>query len=543
MQNDKFAAPQEVVAPPQQPGYPQPGYAQPGYPQPGYPQPGYAQPGYPQPGYPAQNYGQPQMTPAHTYGGPPPPPPQPPRDPPTRVEAPREGCCSFNQRNKPQGNAVASAGLIFLSGGMNIAWAVGFRGTIYYHPSKHNYIAWFIGAIIGAVITCGLTNKVPKKMVLQFSSVLVIIGGLVIACTRNNESGTIAACYLDGIANGLVFAPFVALAAEVSVAYKRGILVTSLEQVSFGVGILLQIIYTTSWSYSFYPSYNDFTAENMKGVLSTIYGFLALILGSFMTIESPVLMLANNDEAGAIDALRRLQKPSVMTDETYEQLAEHKRYLAENKSMTLNQSISQAIPTLLRLGYLRALNAMSLSSFVITTLTLSIYLNYGLSSALGWYIAFAFCRWFGTLLTSFLSDSLGRKKPTLVGLLLAAAMAFAIGGQYGFYNHMSGVTIVLLLFAFFTGVAFTPSSAYISEAYPLGVKQHFISFTFIVEMFVFLIIQVCDYNRSQGYNYFYILGGMYLGGFIIGCISFPETRLMTMRGAQEQFSRFLNMRF
>ncbi|XP_017017940.1 glucose transporter GlcP [Drosophila kikkawai] len=525
MQNDKFGGPQQVVftAPPQQPGYPQPGY--------------------PQPGYPAQNYGQPQMTPAHTYGGPPPPPAQPPRDPPTRVEPPRGGCCSYNQKNKPQANAIGSAGLIFISGGMNIAWAIGFRGPIGYLTSKHNFIAWFIGAIIGALVTCGLTNKVPKKMVLQFASVLVTIGGLVIACTHQNGSGTVAACYLDGIANGLVFAPFMALAAEVSVAYKRGINATSTEQLCYGIGILLQIVYSTSWSYGYYTTYNDFTAENMKGVLSTIYGFLALLLGTFMTIESPVLMLANNDESGAIDALRRLQKPAVLTDETYEQLAEHKRYLAENKSMTLKESIGQAMPTFLRLAYLRALNAMSLSSFVIITLMLSIYLSYGLSSAQGFYIAFAFCRWLGTLISAFTADCLGRKKPMVVGLLVAACLSFGIGGRYGFGNYMSGVTILILFFAFFSGIAFTPSSAYIAEAYPLGVKQHFISFTFIVEMFVFLIIQVCDYNLMQGYNYFYIMGGMYIGGFILGCVSFPETRMMTMRGAQEQFSRFINMRF
>ncbi|KAH8235157.1 hypothetical protein KR032_009376 [Drosophila birchii] len=530
MQNDKFGGPQEVifVPPPQQPGYPQPGYPQ---------------PGYQQQGYPAQNYGQPQMTPAHTYGGPPPPPPQPPRDPPTRVEPPRGGCCSYNQKNTPQANAISTAGLIFMSGGLNIAWAIGFRGPMAYQTTKHNFIAWFIGAIIGAVVTCGLTNKVPKKMVLQFSSVLVAIGGLVIACTHHNGSGTIAACYLDGIANGLVFAPFMALAAEVSVAYKRGMNATNMEQLSFGIGILLQIIYVSTWSYGGYTTYNDFTSENLKGVLSTIFGFLALIMGTFMTIESPVLMLANNDESAAIDALRRLQKPAVLTDETYEQLAEHKRYLAENKDLTLSQSIKQAMPTFLRLAYLRALNAMSLSSFVITTLALSIYLAYGLSSAQGWYIAFAFCRWLGTLFTGLSTDCLGRKKPTLLGLLVTAVLAFAIGGQYGFYNYMDGVTLLLLGFAFFSGVAFTPSSAYITEAYPLGVKQHFISFTFIVEMFVYLIIQVCDYNLMQGYNYFYIMGGMYVGGFILVFISFPETKLMTMRGAQEQFSRFLNPRF
>ncbi|XP_052846069.1 solute carrier family 2, facilitated glucose transporter member 7 [Drosophila gunungcola] len=514
MQNDKFAPPPMgfVSAPPQ-----------PGYPQSGYPQPDY--------------------TPADTYGGPPPPPPEPNLNHPTRVDRPREGCFKRNQKNKPQSNAVGSAGIIFISGGMNIAWAVGFRGPIAYYSTKHNYIAWFIAAIIGALISCALANKVAKKFVLLFASVLVAVGGLIIACSHNNGPATVAACYLDGLANGLIFAPFVALAGEIAVPYMRGKVSASLEQLCFGTGILLQIVYVSSWTYSTYTSYKDFTAENMKGVLSAIYGFMALILGWFMTIESPVLMLVNNDEQGAIDALRRLQKPSVLSEETYDQLAEHKRYLAQNKDMSLGQSISQALPTFIRLAYLRVLNAMSLSSHVIIALALSIYASYGLASAQGWYIGFALCRWLGTFIPSCFMESLGRKNPTVFGLLLCCGMSFALGSQYDLYTLLSNVTILLMVFQFFAGMASTATSAYLSEAYPLGVKQHFIAFTFVTEMFVFLIISVCDFNLMQGYNYFYVMGGMYLTGFLLGIMTLPETKMLTLRGAQQRFSSFVNLRF
>nr|XP_016996038.2 MFS glucose transporter mfs1 [Drosophila takahashii] len=517
MQNDKYSPPMGFTSAPPQPGYPQPGY--------------------PQPGYPAYT------TPAENYGGPPPPPPQPPRDPPTRVDPPRDGCFRRNQKNKPQANAVGAAGLIFISGGMNIAWSVGFRGVSYYQFTKHNFVAWFIGAIIGAFISTLLTNKVAKKYVLQFSSVLVAIGGLIIACTHNNGPGTVAACYLDGIANGLIFAPFMALAGEVSVPYMRGLVTSNLEQLLFGVGFLLQIVYVTSWTYSSYPSYNDFTAENMKGVLSTIYGFLALIFGSLMTIESPVLMLANNDEQGAIDALRRLQKPAVLTEETYDLLAEHKRYLAVNKDMSRGQALGQGFSTFVRIAFLRVLNAMSLSSFVATTMAISIYASHGLSSANAWYIGFALCRWLGTLIPSFCMESLGRKKPTVFGLIVSCILSFVVGSQYSWYTYMNGVSVLLMAFEFFAGMAFSATSSYLSEAYPMGVKQFFIALTFGTEMFVFLIINVCDYNLMQGYNYFYIMGGMYLAGFILALISLPETKMMTLRGAQELFSRFLNVRF
>jgi len=87
MQNDKYPPPMGFVSAPPQQGYP--------------PQ------GHPQPGYPTY------ITPADTYGGAPPPPPQPPRDPPTRVDPPREGCFQRNQKNKPQPNAVGSGEFCF----------------------------------------------------------------------------------------------------------------------------------------------------------------------------------------------------------------------------------------------------------------------------------------------------------------------------------------------------------------------------------------------------------------------------------------------
>ncbi|XP_043648465.1 solute carrier family 2, facilitated glucose transporter member 5-like [Drosophila teissieri] len=519
MQNDKYPPPTGFYPPPAQQGYPQPGHPQPGYPPPGHPQ---------------------HITPAETYaGGAPPPPPMPPRDPPTRVDPPT-GCWQRNQKNKPQSNAVGSAGLIFISGGMNIAWAIGFRGPIYYQSTKHNYIAWFIGAIIGALVTMALTNKVAKKYVLQFASVLVAIGGLIIACTHNNGAGTTAACYLDGIANGLVFAPFMALVGEISVPYMRGRTSASLEQLCFGSGIFIQILYV---SYSSPPYYNDFTTENTKGVLSTIFGVLALIIGSFKTIESPVLMLANNDEQAAIDALRRLQKPAVLTEETYELLAEHKRYLAYNKDMSKGESISKALPTFLRLAYLRVLNAMSISSYVANTYAIAIILSNGLAHLNSWYVGFGLCRLLGTLIPSFCMESLGRKKPAVFGLLVSCGLAFAVGSQYNVYAYMSQVSVLIMIFEFFAGLAFSSNSAYLAEAYPMGVKQHFIGFTFVTEIFVFLIINVCDFKFVYAHNYFYAMGAMYLAGFILGVLTLPETRRMTLRGAQEQFSSFVNFRF
>jgi len=69
---------------------------------------------------------------------------------------------------------LSLAGFLILSGGMNIAWSVGFRGILYSFVPQHTYVAWFIAVIIGALISGFLTNKVPKKLVLVSSTVIYL---------------------------------------------------------------------------------------------------------------------------------------------------------------------------------------------------------------------------------------------------------------------------------------------------------------------------------------------------------------------------------
>ncbi|XP_068148697.1 probable metabolite transport protein CsbC [Drosophila tropicalis] len=506
--------PQPMVYPPPQHG----GYAPPP-PQYGYPpQPPPGQGYPPAAGYPPQAYAAPQPPPHFQQ-------PQP--QPQAALVVPAGGWYSRNQKNKPQSNSASVAALIFISGGMNIAWSSGFRaGSVYWNPT-HIRIDWFIGAIIGALISAFLANKVPKKIVGLFSAVLVTIAGIVVAATTYNTDAITAGLYLDGIANGLVFPPFIALVGEVSVFYMRGLNAATIDQLCFITGYMVQIIYVSCWSTSYY---SHFTSDNMRGVLSTVYGILGIIFGALLCIESPVIELANGEEQKAIDILRRLQRPYTVTNETYEQLAEHKLYLAQNKDLTVGQSIVRAIPAFLRLCFLRALNAMSLAAYVTYTIAASLLAH---SSSLEWCVGFGLCRWFGNFITTFCMESVGRKKPILIGLLVCGGMSFGIASQYSY--RFSGIPTMMLVFQFFAGVAFTATTPYLTEAYPLGVKQHFIAFTFIVEMLVFLIIGACTWSVTGGANYFYIIGVLYLIGFIAGIFCLPETKGTTLRQAQDKF--------
>ncbi|KAH8415518.1 hypothetical protein KR222_001632 [Zaprionus bogoriensis] len=548
MQNDKF------MPPPQPPGYGYPSAPQEGFQAQNYGPPpphNYGPPppqhfGPPPPQHfnppPPQHFGPPPPQyfgppPAQSYGPPPPqnhgtvPPPPPPAV--TVVERPI-GWYNRNQHNRPQSNAVGGASLIFMSGGMNIAWSVGFRNFLYMFIDfpTHTLLAWFIGAIIGVVLSCILANRVPKKTVLVFCSALVLIGGIVRAATRYNLEAIEAALYLDGIANGLAFAPTLALIGEVSVPFMRGKLGGSIEQTCFMTGFFIQIVYVTAWGVSF----SSFTVDQLHGILSAIYGLIALIMTALLTIESPVIMLANGEEQQAIDALRRLQRPFTITNETYALLEEHKRYLAQNKDLSLMQSVLCALPAFLRISYLRILNAMSLSVTVYYALLLS--LRYNTRSSYVWqFTVFGICRWLGATIVGMSLDSAGRKKPTLLGLLVVGGFSFGVASIVSDYPYGPVTTIfpLLCIIQLFAGFAFVGTSAYLTEAYPLGVKQHFIGFTFIMELLVFIIIGAIPFSLQGEPIFFYIFAVFCVLGSLLGIWCLPETRGCTLREAQDKF--------
>lgn len=331
-----------------------------------------------------------------------------------------------------------------------------------------------------------------------------------------------AGLYLNGIANGLLFAPTLALAGEQAAFYMRGKFTASTEQLSFNFGILLQILLCDTWE----PSYNHsdgFNPEKVHGIINCVFGFLGLCFAALLFIESPVNLLVAGREMAAHDAVRRLQK-DFLPHSDLQQMQEHKLYVSQNDSLTTEQSFVQASPIFLKLSILRALNAISISTFIFDV----VYISDG-----KYYIIFGACRLVGSFFSSIFVDSLGRKGLTLVGLLIGGGFAFGTASQM-FYPYFN-VFMLLCFFQFFCGVAFTPSSAYLSEAYPLKVKQNFISFTFMIELLVFIIISTCvSYQKDVLWIMLHATGGIFSVAFLLGIWCLPETRRTTLREALQR---------
>ncbi|XP_060653552.1 uncharacterized protein LOC132789511 [Drosophila nasuta] len=514
-------------------GYPPQGHSQSGYPpQQDFPQQVYSPQGYPPQGYTPQAYppqsfappGQVYAQPAQHYVPPPPPPP-----PPTILLVRPSGWYQRTRLNRPQMNVLSAATFIFATGGMNIAWSIGFRHRIYDRASDHVRVAWFIGAIIGAAVAAFLPKVIPRRLITIFCSTLVLIGGIVTWSSFYSVDAVLANLYLNGIANGLAFAPTVALAGELAVFYMRGKITASTEQLSFNLGIFLQIIVDSTYI----PDDYDFAPEYVNGIITTVFGFVGLVMAAIMFVESPVTLVATGREQAATDALRRLQRPFLTAqEETLAQLEEHKRYVTENTNMSSEESFSQAIPAFLKLTAIRCISAISISSFFVEILFLANRHSYYWNDQHA--LIFGAARLLGSCIAALIVDSLGRKGPTVVGLAGTAIFACVAASQ-SYYSYRDAI-FWLYFFQLFAGLAFTMTSAYLSEAYPLKVKQHFLSFTFILEMVIFIIM---------GLNYLidefqYIVGGICAGAFFISILCLPETRRTTLRIAQQRFRSFIS---
>ncbi|KAH8266094.1 hypothetical protein KR038_003004 [Drosophila bunnanda] len=451
----------------------------------------------------------------------------------------RSPCCNRDLRNQPQANAVGAAALIFLSGGLHVAWSIGFD-TLFaeLEVTNHLRICWFLAAIFGALLGGFFSQKYSYKLLMEFCSVLVLIGGAVMAVTTLNLNGLLAARYLNGFANGLAIAPTLAMAGELSVFYKRGTTTSAAEQWPVTIGIFVQIVCSASWD-----TESDFTEEQFQGAISAVLGVLALVMATLLSIESPVDLLEKGDEQAAIEALSRLQRPRAVTAETYDQVSDHRTYLAHHRSL----SWRKACPAFFRLALMRALNGMSCSMLVAYTLTATSTVVYSDNS--GPYVLFGFLRLVGSFSCAFALDSLGRKIPLLLGLVISGGLCFGLASRFAGakllrFGDMRMALWLLLIFQLFAGIGFAPSSAYLSEAFPRRFKRQCIALAYVLEMIVQVIILQVDLSATaEGSDcvemFFFAMGSLLLASFLGSVWFMPETKDTTLLQAQFRFQEFV----
>jgi len=344
---------------------------------------------------------------------------------------------------------------------------------------------------------------------------------------------------MDGLANGLVFVPALSTVGEIGVNEIRGLLASTVEQLSSNTGILMQLLYTAVWQ----ADWNVvIVADQVHGVLSIIYGVIALALSVTLCVESPVHLLMRSNEQRAVVALRHLQRPYMVTSETLLRLDEHKLYVAAYREMCLGTSLMKGFPSVIKLLALRLLGILCLNFIICCALYETA--SQLVSSFHAWpYVVFGVLRFSGCFFVVVLMDTTGRKKPTLFGTFSTGAFSIAFANLFGRTPNMITSLVMLYGLQFFAGVGQCASAVYLTEAFPLGIKPHLVAMVYIMELITRLLL--CSFTPSiDGItNYFHVLGGLSMVFFLLGIFCLPETRLVTLAEAQIKFSKWFNKDF
>ncbi|XP_017958094.2 uncharacterized protein LOC108652419 [Drosophila navojoa] len=454
--------------------------------------------------------------------------------------------CSWlgrTHKNQPQWNALGAGSLIFVSGGMSLAWGAGFAAHSMHvellQLTLHMQVCWYGAALLGAVLSAVLTHRTPQRPVYVASSCLVLICGMLYLTLPEQPKAIIAARYLDGLANGLVFVPTLSTVGELSVCEMRGIFSASLEQLSYNFGIFILLSYTAIW----HSGWNvTIVADQVHGLLSIVYGVVALALALTCCVESPVYLLLRRSEQAAVDALRHLQRPFVVTCETFLLLDEHKRYVAANRDLSWWQSLQRGLVPLIKIIAHRSQYALSLTNVVWRALyETAVELTPHTHT---WpYVVFGTLRWSGSICVVFLMDSGGRKKPSLFGTFAGGVFAIAFASLLDRVPRMVSALTILFFFQFFAGVAHAASAVYLTEAFPLAVKPYLVALVYIAELMIRIGCCMVTPTHVDISIYFYVLGGMSLSFFLLGIFCLPETRLTTLAKAHFKIRKWFNEDF
>lgn len=360
-----------------------------------------------------------------------------------------------------------------------------------------------------------------------------MFGGIVFITSPNTTKALVAARYLNGIAVGLVMAPFLMHISEISRFKTRGACL-GLEQLSLTFGMAMQMIIVAHWD----PT-SQFSANSLHGIIDillAVFTFLSLIY----FIESPVDYLRMGNEASALGSLAHLQRPPRVNSVTNILLLEHNTYVREHEHLPWTSGLGP----LMKMSFCRS----AILAFTFSY-PLSVILKHSMKvNVTFWPPIFAAClRLCGGFLSLMVIDKIGRKLVAFVASLITGSLVVTIAVicnnslNLNNVHKMVWIFVIYMILQFFAGFYAPVTSAYMGEAFPLKRKAHYMTLCIVLEQIVQILVLcfAADYGND---------GTFMAEGIIIVvtgvCLSLtmPETKDVSLREAQKRFRRFFDFK-
>ncbi|XP_013109544.2 solute carrier family 2, facilitated glucose transporter member 12 isoform X1 [Stomoxys calcitrans] len=437
--------------------------------------------------------------------------------------------------SKPQTISTSAGGMIFLSAGMNMALGLGWYQFSLFGTPYHFCFSWFIGVMIGTIVTAILVNFIPKKFIMALSTLMILIGGILFTSVPQSYDCLLIGRYFNGIAIGLTIIPYLMNASEISTSSNRGICL-ALEQYCITFGIMIQMIYASLWSYTL-----DFPISRLHGIIDIFFALLAAGF-LFLFVESPIDYMRKGEEQMALETLGRLRQPRGINREVQFQFEENKAYVCDQESMSMEQAFRQGLVPLVKMIFFRSMMlAFCYSVPLNAALQYSTFIN---SSSWAPSVV-GVVRVLGAILSICLVDNIGRKLPSIFSAIIVGGLMIGIASLMRdvsgslISSGMNSVMILSIVLQLFAGF-FTPyGSVYMGEAFPLRVKPFLMAVVVLLEQMLHIIFINTFLWADLGVSLM-TQGIMIVAIFMLLLLLMPETRKTSLNEAQLRFRNLFN---
>ncbi|KAH8343767.1 hypothetical protein KR059_007596 [Drosophila kikkawai] len=459
--------------------------------------------------------------------------PQPPPPPTTTVvvTAPTTGRWATGAQTQ----SGTAACFLFVYAGMDMAQSLGWSSLFTTTTLEFQY-SWFIGVIIGAVVSAVTSSFLPKMVFYGLGGVMNLIDAIIFVSAPYEYESILAARYVGGVGIGLITVPFLIHSAEISSSSNRGSC-SAMEQYGLALGVAIQVIYDSQWTQSL-----DMTINRVHGIFGIV--FTAVALGSLaVSTESPIFYIRQNQEQKARASLKRLMGGYWTQENGERAYNEAKLYVVEGSSQGVGEQLGESLMPFIKLLLFRCFVAFSFSLPLSLSMLSSTYEVE--NTTIAWPpVIFGILRLIGALITIGLLDPVGRKFVSLLGLMCMAGLMLGMAGVYGDYSNIADpyymwqVCRLGMAFQFFAGLFICSSSVYLGEAFPMRVKPFLIGLIVCLEQVIHIIVIVSfNLGANYFYGYFVAVGIILVVGLVAFAVVMPETRGMTLRQAGERFRR------
>ncbi|EDW34416.1 GL21599 [Drosophila persimilis] len=430
-----------------------------------------------------------------------------------------------------------AATFAFVYAGMDMAQGLGWNLNANVPTTTEFQFSWFIGFIIGALVSAVAVSFLPKKIFYGLGSIMNLIDAIIFVSAPYEYEPILAARYVGGVGIGLITVPFIIHSAEISTSNSRGTC-SALEQYGLSLGIAIQVIYDSQW------------AGDLGMAVNRVHGIFGIVFSAFaigsvaMAIESPIFYIRQNQEDRARASIRQLMDSWWTVERGNKAYEEAKLYVVEGTSQNVGEQIAESMMPFIKMLFFRGFVAFTISLPLSWSIETSTYMFENTFYA--WpSIVFGALRLLGSLITMAVLDTVGRKFVSLLALMCMAGLMLGMAGIYGDYSnilspyYMRQVANLGMGFQLFAGVYVCSSSAYLGEAFPLRVKPFLIGLIVCVEQVIHIVVIATfgSISAEYFYKYFVVVGILLVVGLVAFAILMPETRGTTLRKAGERFRR------